>query len=72
MARFTLRRSFRRLNGPIDAIRWEVFAESLQDYAQLQSAGIKPNAPLLEHLLDYQSFPKSEKWLMEARSKILT
>jgi len=59
-------------DGPMDSIRWEVFAESLQDYALLQSAGLKPNDPLLESLLDYQSFPKTEKWLADARAKILS
>jgi hypothetical protein len=58
-------------NGPIDSIRWEVFAESLQDYALLQSAGIKPEDPLLGSLKDYQTFPKTEDWLGETRRKIL-
>ena len=59
-------------NGPIDSIRWEVFAESLQDYALLQTAGIKPDDPLLEPLKDYQDFPKSEDWLHAAREKVLS
>lgn len=58
-------------NGPIDSIRWEVFAESLQDYALLQSSGIKPEDPMLDSLKDYQTFPKTEQWLAEARRKIL-
>src|SRR5665213_2078451 len=58
-------------NGPIDSIRWEVLAESFQDYALLQSAGIKPDDPLLDSLKDYQTFPKTENWLAEARRKIL-
>jgi hypothetical protein len=59
-------------DGPIDSIRWEVFAESLQDYALLQSAGIKPNDPMFDSLVDYQSFPKNEKWLVDTRAKILS
>ena len=59
-------------NGPISSIRWEVFSESLQDYALLQSAGIKPDDPLLASLESYEVFPKSEKWLANARKKILT
>lgn len=47
-------------NGPIDSIRWEAFAESLQDYALLQSAGIDPDSKLLESIKDYRDFPKSE------------
>jgi hypothetical protein len=57
--------------GPIDSIRWEVFAESLQDYAILQSAGIKPDDPLLAPLKTYAQFPKSEAWIEAARAKIL-
>ena len=49
--------------GPVDSIRWEVFAEGLQDYAILQSAGIKPDDPMLAELIDYGHFPKSEEWL---------
>lgn len=58
-------------NGPIGSIRWEVFAESLQDYALLQSAGIKPDDPMLASLENYETFPKSEDWLRAARTKIL-
>ena len=58
-------------NGPIDSIRWEVFAESLQDYAMLQSAGIKRDDPLLAPLKTYAQFPKSEEWITATRAKIL-
>ncbi|MCA1686078.1 MAG: DUF4091 domain-containing protein [Planctomycetia bacterium] len=56
---------------PIDSIRWEVFAESLQDYAILQTSGIKPDDPILAPLKSYADFPKSEAWLREAIGKIL-
>lgn len=59
-------------DGPLDSIRWEVFAESLQDYALLQSAGIGPDDPLLAPIEDYASFPKSAEWLAEARKRILS
>ncbi len=59
-------------NGPIDSIRWEVFAESVQDYAILQTAGIKPDDPLLQNLKDYADFPKSEEWISNALKTILT
>jgi hypothetical protein len=49
--------------GPIDSIRWEVFAESLQDYAILQSAGIKPDDPMLADVKSYAEFPRDEKWI---------
>jgi len=58
-------------NGPISSIRWEVFSESLQDYALLQSAGVKPDDPMLASLESYEVFPKSEDWLAEARKQIL-
>jgi hypothetical protein len=57
--------------GPIDSIRWEVFAESLQDYALLQSADVRPDDPLLAPLKDYADFPKSVEWIAEARRAVL-
>ncbi|MCX6376700.1 MAG: hypothetical protein NTU88_11825 [Armatimonadetes bacterium] len=57
---------------PIDTIRWEVWAESLQDYAILQTAGIKPNDPMLADIKSYADFPKTEKWINEAVRNILT
>ncbi len=58
-------------DGPLDSIRWEVFAESLQDYALLQSAGVRPDDPLLAPIHDYADFPKSADWLAKARREIL-
>jgi hypothetical protein len=58
-------------NGPIDSIRWEVFAESLQDYAMLQSAGVDPDDPLLADLKSYEVFPKQEAWLANSTAEIL-
>jgi hypothetical protein len=58
-------------NGPIDSIRWEVFAESLQDYAILQTAGINPDDPMLGDIKDYAVFPRSEKWIGERLKEIL-
>lgn len=49
--------------GPVDSIRWEVFAEGLQDYAVLQSAGVKRDDPVLKEIVDYGAFPRSEEWL---------
>ena len=57
--------------GPIDSIRWEVFAESLQDYALLQTAGIKPDDALLAPLKSYADFPKDEAWLRHALEAVL-
>ena len=57
---------------PIDSIRWEVWAESLQDYAILQTAGIKPTDPMLADIKSYADFPKNEKWINEALKGILS
>jgi hypothetical protein len=58
-------------NGPIDSIRWEVFAESLQDYALLQTAGVDPDEPLLVDLKSYEIFPKEEAWITDATVAVL-
>jgi hypothetical protein len=58
-------------DGPLDSIRWEIFSESLQDYALLQSAGIRPDDPMLAELKDYQDFPKREEWIASALRQIL-
>jgi hypothetical protein len=58
-------------DGPIDSIRWEVLAESLQDYALLQSAGIEPGDPTLDELKDYNAFPKNPEWVRNALLRIL-
>ncbi len=55
------------LDGPIDSLRWEVFAESLQDYALLQAAGVDRDDKLLAPLVDYADFPRDPEWLRRAR-----
>lgn len=57
--------------GPVDSIRWENFAEGLQDYALLQSADIKPDDPLLAEIKTYYNFPKTEEWYLLFRKKLL-
>ncbi len=57
--------------GPLDSIRWEVFAESLQDYAILQTAGIKPDDPRLADIKSYADFPKNEEWIRKTLGEIL-
>ena len=59
-------------DGPIDSIRWEVFAESLQDLALLRTAGISPDDPMLADLKDYNDFPKTEAWIADARKRLLS
>jgi hypothetical protein len=57
--------------GPMDSIRWEVFAESLQDYAILQTAGIHRHDPRLAAIRTYADFPKNEDWLRKTLREIL-
>ena len=57
--------------GPIDSIRWEIFSESLQDYALLQTLGIDPDCRMLKVFRDFDKFSKSERWLRQARKKPL-
>jgi hypothetical protein len=59
-------------DGPIDSVRWEVFAESLQDYAILQTAGIDPDDAMLEEIKTYGDFPKNEGWIDEKLRQILS
>ncbi|WP_288881709.1 DUF4091 domain-containing protein [Pedobacter panaciterrae] len=58
-------------DGPYDSIRWEIFAESLQDYAILQSAGIKQDDPMLSEIKTYADFPKKEEWIDQTMKRIL-
>ncbi|SIO30157.1 protein of unknown function [Singulisphaera sp. GP187] len=58
-------------DGPIDSIRWEVFAESLQDYAILQTAGIAPGDAMLSDIKTYADFPKDPEWLAKTLRKVL-
>ena len=57
--------------GPIDSIRWEAFAESLDDYALLQTLGVKREGRLLSPLRDFDDFPKDGRWLARARNMLL-
>ncbi|MFB3881713.1 MAG: DUF4091 domain-containing protein [Armatimonadota bacterium] len=59
-------------NGPVDSLRWEVFAEGLQDYALLQSAGFGPDDAMLAEIKDYADFPRTEVWLRGRRSSALS
>ena len=58
-------------DGPLDSIRWEVFAESLQDYAILQTLGVRPDDARLAELKSYADFPKSERWLRRSLEALL-
>ncbi len=57
-------------DGPLDSIRWEVFAESLQDYQLLQTLDIPPSA-FAGELRDYNRFPMSADWIRRHRRRLL-
>ena len=58
-------------DGPVDSIRWEIFAESLQDYALLQACNIDPEDTLLQDIHDYADFPRDAEWLRRQRRHLL-
>ena len=58
-------------DGPVDSIRWEIFAESLQDFAILQTADIDHDSDMLSEIKSYCDFPKSEDWIISAMKKLL-
>jgi hypothetical protein len=57
--------------GPIDSIRWEVFGESLQDYALLQTLGLSPDDERLSAIKGYDEFPKTPEWIEQMRRALL-
>ena len=57
--------------GPVDSLRWEVFAESLQDYALLQAAGVDPAGSMLAEIRDFAVFPRDEAWIAAKRRDLL-
>lgn len=58
-------------DGPIDSIRWEVFAAGLADYALLQSLGLAADDPALTAVDDYTRFPRSGEWIAATRRELL-
>ena len=58
-------------DGPIDSIRWEIFAESLQDYALLQAFGVTPDDPLLAEIVDFEAFPRGAEWIAGQRRLLM-
>jgi hypothetical protein len=58
-------------DGPVDSIRWEAFAQGMQDYALLQAAGIEPNDESLADIKGYDDFPKRAEWILQHRAEIL-
>lgn len=58
-------------NGPVDSIRWEIFAEAMQDYALLQTLGIERDAKMMRDIVSFEDFPKSVEWREKTRRKLL-
>lgn len=58
-------------DGPIDSLRWEVFAESLQDYALLQAVGWDADGGEISAMRDYQTFPREAAWIWRQRGRLL-
>jgi len=59
-------------DGPIDSLRWELFAESLQDYALLQTLGVERDGKLLEPIRSFTDFPKDAEWRLKVRRKVFS
>jgi hypothetical protein len=58
-------------DGPIDSIRWEIWAESLQDYSLLQTSGIDPDDAMLSDISAFDDFPFGEEWIESATKSVL-
>jgi hypothetical protein len=57
--------------GPIDSMRWEVFAESLQDLALLQHSGLTRDQDVFAPVRSFEDFPRGEAWIESARHTVL-
>lgn len=57
-------------DGPVDSIRWEVFAEAMQDYALLQTLGVSRDDPLLAPVRSFSDFPKDAGWRLAVRRRL--
>ncbi|MBN1402153.1 MAG: DUF4091 domain-containing protein, partial [Anaerolineae bacterium] len=58
-------------DGPVDSMRWEIFAESLQDYALLQMAEVSRDDPLLAPIQAFDDFPVHAAWRQAVRHELL-
>ncbi len=57
-------------NGPIDSIRWEVFAEAMQDYDLMQTLGIPRDADFMREVKSFEDFPKTVEWRRRIRARL--
>ena len=58
-------------DGPVDSIRWEVFAESLRDLALLRAAAEPSDSASLREIRDFAEFPRSGDWIVRNRRRLL-
>jgi hypothetical protein len=58
-------------NGPIDSMRWEVFAASLQDLALLRGSAVGRDHPIFAETRNFAEFPREERWIDESRRTVL-
>jgi hypothetical protein len=57
--------------GPLDSVRWEVFAEAMDDYALLETLGVARDDPLLAPIASFAAFPKDDAWRLDVRRRLL-
>lgn len=58
-------------DGPLDSIRARVFAQSLQDFALLQTLNIDPKDKRLAKLENFKDFPRDHNWTTKLRRQLL-
>ena len=56
--------------GPIDSVRWEIFGESMQDYALLQMLDIDREGKMLAPIESFKEFPKDADWRLKAKKAL--
>ncbi|MGH7144679.1 MAG: DUF4091 domain-containing protein [Planctomycetota bacterium] len=59
-------------DGPLDSIRWEVFAAGLQDYALLQTLGVEPSDKRLRSFQTFEEFPRAGRAIPALRAALLS
>lgn len=57
--------------GPIDSIRWELFAEAMQDYALLQTLNVDRDCKTMQEIVSFEEFPTSVEWRTHVRAGLL-
>ncbi len=56
--------------GPVDSMRWEIFGESLQDYALLQTLDTARDDRRLAPLKSFEAFPKDAAWRLKVKAAL--